>query len=142
MATQNITEFINNNRKRQSSVACGTLPYSMPRGVTAVSGDTYVVAVIPPKSIITNAYLVVTEAYDSATSATVVGKIGATTVFNGTDVTTVATTTGSVTAVYTGETSVEVTVTPTLTGSTTTGAVKLFVEYIEEAATLMYAEAQ
>lgn len=142
MAAQDITESLRNNMKRMTHSAVGSLSDPLPRGVAVVSADVYTVAVIPPKSIITGVYLVVDEAATGTTATAAVGIDGsAVTALTAVNLKTVGITAGTSVIAYTGASSSAVTITPTYTAASG-GSCKVFVEYIEDASTLMYSAAQ
>ena len=142
MVVKNITESLNNNMKRMVHAAVGSLQDPLPGDIAVVSADEYTVAVIPLKAVITKVYAVVTEVA-TGTTATANVKIDGTSVtaLDAIDLKTAGMTAGTGVESYTGELSQLVSVTPTY-ASASGGTIKVFVEYIEDAKTLMYAAEQ
>lgn len=140
MATIDATGSLRNNEKRFTQVAIGKIKETMPGGVALVANDVYQVAVIPPNSIVTSAIARVTSAGTSAGTADII--IGSTTVFDDLPIDTAATTESTVVtpAAVIGVTTASqvVSITPTVADVD----MEVWVEYIEDATTGMYAAVQ
>jgi len=141
MATLDLKRLFGNNERRERSAVTATVPFviapaDIREGVAEevlVSGNTYTVATIPSGVVITALYLVVDDAFDSATSAAFavsldgVAKIAA---GNGAAIGIVETDVAFPNTLVTGG-SVDITVVPTLTGATTKGSIKVVAEYLD-----------
>ncbi len=79
MATQNISSLFENNLRRVSEVGVGTLPAQLANdgdrlgqsAVYAKGGDLHNIYTIPADSFATKFFLIVDEAFDAGTTATV-----------------------------------------------------------------------
>jgi hypothetical protein len=130
----NLIEYAGNNRKNNAVATVGTVSYTLPAGVgTMESAETYKVASVPANCLITSVAAIITDAFDSATTAVI--DVGTTE--SGEEL--IADLDGKTAGVTTSETDVVVAtdaltsiyVTPTLTGATTKGTIKVVVNFTE-----------
>lgn len=138
MATD-LRGLFQNNRRREAQAVVGTVPAIIEPAdlregtaeVVVASGD-YTLLTLPNNVVVHNVYLVVDEAYDSATSATFTASIGGTSVFAlPVNVKAVGLSAGTnVPLLVTGGTA-DVVATMAITGATTTGTAKLVIEYVD-----------
>lgn len=135
MAQIDYSKKYTNNQKRIKSSTVAALSYK--NGGTAITNtDTYLIGVIPAKSIVTAIYLVSDTPFDSATSAAVNIGDGTTAAkwVSAADLksaknTVISGVSASVGKYY--ETAQNIIATHTLTGATTVGSYRVIIEYIE-----------
>lgn len=145
MAT-NIKGLFQNNRRREASALTATFPAVIESAdlragtaeVVVASGD-YTAATIPAGVVITNVFTVVDDVFDSVTSATLTGKVGATAVTAAVDVKAAGLTKSSTNLPMLVTADADFTGTFAIVGATTTGTAKLVIEYITyDGATMSY----
>jgi len=130
MAIQNLTRKNHRHQKQDVSVFTTDLDYAVEVGDSA---DVFQLFTLPPESMVITASLIILTASDAATTATAdLGFAGDATLIDDADLTSAAGTNldGGLTPLI-KETGGIVTYTPTYTGATTEGKVKVLVEYIE-----------
>jgi len=146
MATD-LRGLFENNRRREAHSVTGTVPAIIEQAnlregtaeVTVASGD-YTLLSIPNNVLVTGISVVIDNAYDSATSATINAAIGATGIFTAAvDATTVGVTAGiNFPLLVTGGTA-DLVATMAITGATTKGTAKILIEYVDyDRATMSY----
>ena len=137
MATD-IRGLFENNRRRTVDAVTTTFPAVLQEGslrdgtaATVVESGTYTALTLPKGVIVTGVKLVVDEAFDSATSATLAVKLGTTAVVAATTVKTAAltATNSNMPMLLTADT--DVIGTFAITGATTKGIAKVVIEFID-----------
>ena len=144
MATD-LRGLFQNNRRREHNAVTVTVPAvitpaDLRTGTAAVlaAAGTYTLLTIPAGSVISRAYLVIDDAYDS-TTATIAVSIGATAVLTATTCKVVGLTasTGGLPLLITAPP--DVVATSALTGTVTTGTAKFVIEFVDyDRATMSY----
>lgn len=124
--------YSGNNKKKIATASVGELSYTLPGSLgNATSGESYKVGSVPANCVITSASLVVTTAFDSATTATVeVGTTdGGDEILSATNVKVTGATAAEGDIYVSALTSIYAT--PAIVGATTTGTVKVVINFTE-----------
>ncbi len=138
MATHEYKTMFGNNERREANVVVGALPAVLAPAdlregeaeTVIVTTDTYEVIKLPAGVVVTNAFVVVDDAYDGAvTFAAAVGAVTVVAAANGAVEGITLHATGWIETLITDET--VCTLVPTITGASTKGVVKLVVEYYD-----------
>ncbi len=140
MTTVNLIGLRGNDRRRESVLGIGQLDFNIPQN-ELVSGDVYQVAVVPAGAIVKSVNIVVDTAFNGTTPTIDVGVTGSGAAYtDDLDLTATGLTVSATADALYAEGTI-ITITPTFT-DTTTGKVRVYVEYLTTAFTGAYATEQ